>query len=139
MGTAEEDKPHELDAAIQKYHITQAGFGGMNHLCPDMEIGLKEGWTGLLEKVRYYRKRNRPADVDFYEGEEQLLLGILEWVKAHQELAEQKAAVETEPFLKENYLEIARINGALCKRPPETFREAVPVSYTHLDKAERSV
>lgn len=29
----------------------------MNHLCPDMEIGLREGWKGLLEKIRYYRKK----------------------------------------------------------------------------------
>lgn len=58
----------------------------MNHLCPDMEIGLREGWKGLLEKIRYYRKKNNPPDPDFYEGEEQLVLGILEWVKAHHGL-----------------------------------------------------
>ncbi len=40
----------------------------MNHLCPDMEIGLREGWKGLLEKIRYYRKKNNPPDPDFYEG-----------------------------------------------------------------------
>mgnify|MGYP007028322740 CR=1 FL=1 len=61
FGIADEDKPHELDETIQKYRITQAGFGGMNHLCPDMEIGLREGWKGLLEKIRYYRKKKQPA------------------------------------------------------------------------------
>ena len=28
----------------------------MNHLGPDMEIGLREGFPGLLNKVRYYRE-----------------------------------------------------------------------------------
>ena len=122
---ADEDRPHELDETIKKYRITQAGFGGMNHLCPDMEIGLREGWKGLLEKIRYYRKKNNPPDPDFYEGEEQLVLGILEWVKAHQVYAQELAAKESDPFLKDNYLAIAKVNGELCEHEPRTFREAV--------------
>ena len=125
FGIANEDKPHELDETIKKYRITQAGFGGMNHLCPDMEIGLREGWKGLLEKIRYYRKKNNPPDPDFYEGEEQLVLGILEWVKAHQVYAQELAAKESDPFLRDNYLAIAKVNGELCEHEPRTFREAV--------------
>lgn len=125
LGIAEADRWTEFKEIISKYRITQAGFGGMNHLCPDMEIGLKLGWSGFLEKIQYYRKKNNPVDPDFYEGEEQLVLGILEWVKAHQELAEQLAEKETDPFRRENYKEIARINEALCHRAPETMREAV--------------
>lgn len=97
----------------------------MNHLCPDMEIGLREGWKGLLEKIRYYRKKNNPPDPDFYEGEEQLVLGILEWVKAHQVYAQELAAKESDPFLRDNYLAIAKVNGELCEHEPRTFREAV--------------
>ena len=122
---ADADRPHELDETIQKYRITQAGFGGMNHLCPDMEIGLREGWKGLLEKIRYYRKKNNPPDPDFYEGEEQMVLGILEWVKAHQIYAEELAAKESDPFLRDNYLAIAKVNGELWEHEPRTFREAV--------------
>lgn len=122
---ADADRPHELDETIQKYRITQAGFGGMNHLCPDMEIGLREGWKGLLEKIRYYRKKNNPPDPDFYEGEEQLVLGILEWVKAHQVYAQELAAKESDPFLRDNYLAIAKVNGELWEHEPRTFREAV--------------
>ena len=125
FGIADGDKPHELDETIKKYRITQAGFGGMNHLCPDMEIGLREGWKGLLEKIRYYRKKNNPPDPDFYEGEEQLVLGILEWVKAHQVYAQELAAKESDPFLRDNYLAIAKVNGELCEHEPRTFREAV--------------
>lgn len=125
FGIADEDKTHELDETIKKYRITQAGFGGMNHLCPDMEIGLREGWKGLLEKIRYYRKKKQSAGSDFYEGEEQLVLGILEWVKAHQVYAQELAAKESDPFLRDNYLAIAKVNGELCEHEPRTFREAV--------------
>lgn len=134
---AEEDRPAQLQETIRKYRITQAGFGGMNHLCPDTEIGLRLGWKGLLDKIRYYRKRNNPADPDFYEGEEQLVLGILEWVKAHQLLAEQLAREETDPFRKENYEAIAAVNEALCYRAPETFREAVQF-LAHFQSVDRT-
>lgn len=137
LGIAEEDKPKELEELMRKYRITQPGFGAMNHLCPDMEIGLKTGWPGLLEKIRYYRKRNRPTDPDFYEGEEQLVLGILEWVDAHRAYAEQLAENETDLFRKENYEEIARINAALTKRAPETFREAVQF-LAHFQSVDRT-
>ena len=52
FGVAKEDRPSELDEIIEKYRIRQSGFAGMNHLCPDLEIGMTLGWKGLLEKVR---------------------------------------------------------------------------------------
>ena len=137
LGIVETDRPTELREIINKYRITQAGFGGMNHLCPDMEIGLQLGWPGLLEKIQYYRKKNNPVDPDFYEGEEQLVLGILEWIKAHQELAEQLAEKETDAFRKENYKTIARVNEALLHRAPETMREAVQF-LAHFQSVDRT-
>ena len=123
FGVAKEDRPSELDEIIEKYRIRQSGFAGMNHLCPDLEIGLTLGWKGLLEKVRHYREKNDPVDPDFYDGEEELLLGILEWVKAHADYAEELAKKESDPFRRQNYLEIAQANRNLTEAPPRTFRE----------------
>ena len=53
------------------------------------------------------------------------MLGILEWVKAHQIYAEELAAKESDPFLRDNYLAIAKVNGELWEHEPRTFREAV--------------
>ena len=124
FGVAKEDRPSELDEIIEKYRIRQSGFAGMNHLCPDLEIGMTLGWKGLLEKVRHYREKNDPVDPDFYDGEEELLLGILEWVKAHADYAEELAEKESDPFRRQNYLEIAQANRNLTEAPPRTFREA---------------
>ena len=71
----------------------------MNHLCPDLEIGLTLGWKGLLEKVRHYREKNDPVDPDFYDGEEELLLGILEWVKAHADYAVFLPVYSSDPLV----------------------------------------
>ncbi len=117
-------RPSHAFAVFEKYQITQPGFAAMNHLCPDVTIGLKLGWRGLLEKVRDYREKNAPEDTSFYDGEELLLLGILDWVGGLADLAEKKAEEETDPFYRENYREIARINRKLLAQPPETFREA---------------
>lgn len=85
----------------------------------------KRGLEGTSGKDPLLQKENNPPDPDFYEGEEQLVLGILEWVKAHQIYAEELAAKESDPFLRDNYLAIAKVNGELCEHEPCTFREAV--------------
>lgn len=124
IGFRKENEPSHLEPIYEKYNILQHGCGGMNHLCPDLTIGLQLGWKGLLAKVRYYKKQNGHVDSEFYEGEEQLLLGVLEWVKRHAEYA-RNAAVKAElPEQAENFREIAQINENLLERPPRTLREA---------------
>ena len=124
LGVRPQDKPSELQPIIHKYGILQSGFGGMNHLCPDMSIGLKLGWTGILEKIRRCRLEVNPIDPSFYDGEENLVLGIIEWVEAHAVQAEKMAELESNAFKKDNLLKIANINHKLTKEAPQTFWEA---------------
>lgn len=124
LGIVSEYKPVHLEAAIDRYKIIQTGIGGMNHCCPDINIGFELGWGGILNKIRYYRGFNAPADTSFYDGEEQLVLGIQEWVQAHADYALDLAHKEEDPALKLNYLEIADMNNWLVDNPPRTLREA---------------
>ena len=124
MGIAEQDYPHDLKKIWDKYNITQPGFAAMNHCAGDMEIGLKLGWKGLLEKIRYYRKFNAPADTAFYDGEEEFVLGIIEWVKKIAAHARKLAESENNADDKQNLLEIADMNDRLAEQPPATMREA---------------
>ena len=87
-----DEAPAELKAIYETYDIHQNGVGAMNHLGPDMTIGLRLGWRGLLDKIRYYREFNAPADTDFYDGEEELVLGMLEYVRRHADYAREMAA-----------------------------------------------
>lgn len=124
MGFAPEDEPKHLYDIVKKYRILQPGYGGMNHLSPDVTIGLKIGWGGLLDKIRYYREFNKPTDTSFYDGEEQLVLGIQEWVAAHAKYARKMADDEADNDIKKNLLEIADMNEWLVENPPRTLREA---------------
>lgn len=129
---APEDRPMELVPIWEKYD-TRPGFGGMNHCAPDMNIGLELGWGGLLEKIRHWRAVNDPADTGFYDGEEQVVLGMQEWVAALAVEARQLAATAATQAATEaaaeaetvrNLLEMAEMNERLVDNPPRTFREA---------------
>jgi formate C-acetyltransferase len=119
-----EDRPRHLSAHHQKYNIYSPGIGSANHMGPDMDIGLQLGWGGLLRKVRRYRELNRPPDTSFYDGEEQLILGVQAWIRRHAALAREMAAAEQVPVLRENLRAIAEANEWLVDGPPRTLREA---------------
>ena len=123
-GWPEEALPHWLEERQRKYNLQHTGVTGMNHLGPDMSIGLELGWGGLLRKIRHYRWLNNPSDTSFYDGEEALVLGVQEWIRRHAAQARRLAGQEADPERKQNYLELAEINEWLVDNPPRTLREA---------------
>ena len=123
-GWKPEDRPTHLYPLHQKYNIIYTGIGAMNHLGPDMKIGLDLGWGGLLKKIRYYRDLNKPTNTDFYDGEEAFILGVQTWIKKHVTKAREMTAAEDDPVIKENLLAIADMNEWLREGAPRTLREA---------------
>ena len=107
----------------RRYGIV-SGIGGGQHFGPDLRIGLELGWGGLLEKIRRYRKRHGPDKQDFFQGEEDVVLGTQDWIRrtvADIRAAEEK---ETDPDLKANLHEMAAANEWLIDGAPRTLREA---------------
>lgn len=45
-GWRPEDRATHLEEVQKKYHFIMPGIGGMNHIGPDMRIGLDLGWGG---------------------------------------------------------------------------------------------
>jgi hypothetical protein len=86
-GWRPEDRAAHLAERHRFYNIVQNGIGAMNHMGPDMRIGLELGWGGLLRKIRKCRTLNRPSDTEFYDGEENLVLGVQAWIRRHIEKA----------------------------------------------------
>lgn len=123
-GWKPEDRPVHLRELHKKYNIRSTGIGAMNHLGPDMQIGLDLGWGGLLEKIRHYRELNKPADTSFYDGEEALVIGIQAWIENHVAKAREMAAVEENSTIRGNFLAIADMNEWLIEGAPRTLREA---------------
>ena len=123
-GWRPEDRPTHLYELHKLYDLQKNGIGAMNHLGPDMRIGLELGWGGLLEKIRYWREFNQPEDTGFYDGEEALVLGIQDWIRRHITYARETAAATDDAFVRRNMLDIAEMNEWLVDNPPRTLREA---------------
>lgn len=124
-GWRKEDRPYHLKELHEKYNFVQTGIGAMNHMCPDMRIGLDLGFKGILDKVRRFRYLNNPINTDFYDGEEDVVLGMLAFIERHAKAAKEMSLTETDPFKKSNLEKIAEVNQNLLKEPPKTLREAV--------------
>jgi len=118
------------DLSFSHLHEEQAkyqlgtGIGATQHFCQDLEIGLELGWGGILKKIRHYRQVNVPRSKDFYDGLEDVVLGIQNWMRRHVKAARSMALREENPQLRQNLEEIADINEWLATEPPRTFREA---------------
>lgn len=108
---------------IDKYKLLP-GIGAGQHFCQDMTIGLELGWGGIMEKLHHYRRLNGPESGDFYDGLEDIVVGLQNWMSRTAEAAEQMAAAEPSPQLRRNLQEMAAINRRLVTDPPATFREA---------------
>jgi len=124
-------KPHwnpDLDYSYlhkeQELYQLAPGIGATQHFCQDMEIGLKLGWKGILDKIRYYRELNGAGSTEFYDGLEDVVIGIQNWIRRASEEAYRLSEREKDPEIKKNLLEIAKINERLVNDPPSTFREA---------------
>ncbi len=122
-GWKPEDRPAHLRPLHKKYNL-RPGIGAQNHLGPDMKIGLDLGWGGLLAKIREYRALNQPTDTGFYDAEENLVLGVQDWIKRHVTKAREMAAVESDPAIRANLLAMVETNEWLVDHAPRTLREA---------------
>ena len=112
-----------LQTEYEKYHSGPA-IGGTQHFCQDLQIGLDLGWEGLLRKIRHYSWRNQPNGATFYEGLENVVLGVQNWVHRHAVAAREMAAREPNPQIRQNLEDMADINDRLVTDRPRSFHEA---------------
>ena len=106
-----------------RYGVT-GGIGAAQHFAPDYRIGLELGWGGLLDKVRHYRDQHGPEKHDFYQAEEDVILGMQNWIGRTVEAIRQAESCEGDPYRKANLHEMAAVNEWIVANPPETFHQA---------------
>lgn len=107
------------------------GAGGMSftHTCPDLSIGLKLGWTGLLDKIRFYKEKYEAFDnkqsVAYLEAAEIVCESVIRYIKRYAEKAQELADKEIGIVLKETYRIVAQNCLDLSSKAPTSFIEAV--------------
>lgn len=112
-----------LKPYIEKYKLLP-GIGASQHFCQDLELGLKLGWGGLLDKIRFYRAQHGPEKADFYDGIEAVVTGMQAWIQTNVDEARRMAATEPKEQLRQNLLNLADLNERIISDPPQTFHEA---------------
>ena len=69
------------------------GIGGGQHFCQEMDIGLSLGWSGLLDKIAYYRMENSADSAEFYDGLVAFIEGMQDWIGRHVDAAREMAGI----------------------------------------------
>jgi len=111
-----------LQEDLKRYDII-SGIGAPQHFTPDIRIGFRLGWQGILERIKISRASCLTERIEFLDALADIVLGIQDLVRRHALAAERMAEEEADPAIRQNLLEMARINRKLVTEPPETFRE----------------
>ena len=127
--------PAELDYSFlheeQKKYGLIHGIGAPHHFLADISIGFRLGWSGLLNKIHYYRglhageTANVAEHAEFYDGAEDCVHGIQSIILRHAEEAARLAGLETDAARRRDLQRMADANRRIASDPPRTFYEAV--------------
>jgi pyruvate-formate lyase len=113
------------------FEARELGAGGISftHTCPDLSIGLKLGWNGLLKKVRdniaKFEKEGKTEEVEYLKGSEIIAESIQRFIKRHADKARELLAVTNNSEQINHYLTIAEVCDNLSERAPQTLHEAI--------------
>ncbi|NOR75082.1 MAG: hypothetical protein GQ525_07970 [Draconibacterium sp.] len=113
------------------FDARELGAGGISftHTTPDLSIGLKLGWNGLLDKVRNniakFEKEGKTEQVNYLKGSEMIALSIQRFIKRHADEARNKASQSSNSKQIDLYLSISEVCDNLAVNAPQTFHEAV--------------
>ena len=109
----------------------EAGCGGLGsaHTCPDLFIGLEQGYGRILERVResmaLYERLDNPKKVQYLRGLEAINESCIRYIERYAALAEKLAAEAIDPGEKSRFEKIAACCNHIATQPPRTYYEAV--------------
>lgn len=119
------DYPYdELKKLFEKYNVI-SGIDNCHHFTPDLEIGFRLGWGGILDELVSEKANHDDSHAEFYDSEIQVVRTVIAFLGRMAGELEKLSKLEKNPVLSENLAESAELNRRITSAPPETFREAV--------------
>lgn len=107
------------------------GAGGYSsgHTCPDLAIGLSQGWAGILARIKqsrdkYVRLANQPK-ASYLHGLQMICESVIRFIQRHAEAARERAQKETDPWQKQTYQRVAECCAHIALNAPRTYYEGV--------------
>ena len=115
--------PYDHLKPLQKKYDIASGIDGDAHFACDYRIGLAQGFTGFLEKIREGRRQN-PDKGEFYDAEEKVVRCILRYIGRHRARIEELLQKEDRPEICESLSQMHAAVSQLEVGAPRTFHEA---------------
>ncbi|MEE0946763.1 MAG: pyruvate formate lyase family protein [Acutalibacteraceae bacterium] len=120
------EKVHEMGREVRKL-----GAGGTSHghTCPDYNIGLTQGWGGIMKRIdasiALYTRLEETEKTSYLTGLKIVCQAIIDYIKDYSEKAYLKAEAETDAKQKALYTQISEDCAYIAENPPKTFHQAV--------------
>jgi pyruvate-formate lyase len=99
------------------------------HTCPDLAIGLSQGWGGILERIKQsreeYTRLDNPAKASYLHGLQMICESTIRFIQRHAEKARELAQGEADAWQRATYLRIAECCEHIAVNPPRTYYEGV--------------
>ena len=114
----------ELQAIFDRYQVI-SGIDNCHHFTPDLQLGMKLGWGGVLKELVEERAKHDETHHEFYDAEIAVVEHIIAFIRRAGEEIGKYAAEERNPQLAENLRTMSAIDLKLATEPPSTFREAI--------------
>jgi len=99
------------------------------HTCPDLSIGLSQGFEGILERIKKsrekYIKLDNKSKASYLYGLQMICEATIRFISRYAEKARELAKQETDPCQKETYEHIADCCAHISQHAPRTYYEGV--------------
>ena len=117
---------HELG---DKVRALGAGGTSHGHTCPDLSIGLTQGWGGILARIekslQLYTRLEQETKANYLRGLKIVCEAIIRYIERHAEKAKILAAQEQNPEQKNIYMLQAEDCSYIATNPPKTYHQAI--------------
>lgn len=117
-----------LEAAKSAEELGAVGMSSQ-HTCPDLSIGLSQGWGGILKRIEHsrakYIKLDNPSKASYLHGLKMICESVIRFIQRHAEQALEQANRETDPERADELRRIADCCAHIAQHPPRTYYEGV--------------
>lgn len=121
--------PESVLEVGRRAHAMGAGGVSSGHTCPDLAIGLSQGWGGILERIRHshekYGKLKNQPKASYLHGLQMICEAVIRFIQRHAEKALELAEQEPDPWQKQTYQRIAECCAHIALNAPRTYYEGV--------------
>lgn len=120
------DEVHELGREVR-----ELGAGGTSHghTCPDLNIGLTQGWGGILARIEkslaLYTRLEQKEKSAYLRGLKVVCESIIRYIEKYADHAKALAATAEDAETKKLMEFVAADCGYIAKNPPKTYHQAV--------------